>query len=291
MKNNLLNLSTSIDLRHIDTFGEIAKVAESLNIPFVVVGAMARDLILHHVYGAPIKRATEDIDFGLQVSTWDEFNRLKSALCENGYSEDGQEQRLVDPRGRYVDLVPFGSLQDADANIGFPPNGDFRMSVLGFQEALNSSIRVVVQKEPYIEVLVVSPKGMALLKIIAWADRPREKRNKDALDLAYLLQAYERVGDINKRVYDAEGLMESVDYDLSQASAYLLGQDAAGIAEDDTKAKVIDILDNALDDESPSNLTVEMSERGRFDSSNENALLSSFSRGFKSGQSTLLAHD
>jgi len=110
----LLNLSTSIDQRHVLTFGEIAEVAEELEIPFIVVGAMARDLILHHVYGAPIKRATEDIDFGIQVGTWEEFNWLKSKLCENGYSEDKQEQRLIDPRGKIVDLVPFGSLQDAD---------------------------------------------------------------------------------------------------------------------------------------------------------------------------------
>ena len=71
---------------------------------------MARDLILHHVYGAPIKRATDDIDFGMQVGTWEEFNQLKSKLYENGYSEDKQEQRLIDPGGKSVDLVPFGSL-------------------------------------------------------------------------------------------------------------------------------------------------------------------------------------
>ena len=131
MERNLLNLSKSIDQRHIDTFGEISKVAEDLNILFIVVGAMARDLILHHVYGAPIKRATDDIDFGMQVSTWEEFDRLKTALCETGYREDRQEQRLTDPRGYKVDLVPFGSLQDADANIGFPSKGVFKMCVLG----------------------------------------------------------------------------------------------------------------------------------------------------------------
>jgi len=281
MENSLLNLSKDIDERHSLTFGEIAKVAKELEIPFIVAGAMARDLILHYVYGAPIKRATDDIDFGMQVRTWEEFNRLKFALCEIGYSEDRQEQRLIDPRGRIVDLVPFGSLQDVDANIGFPPKGDFKMSVLGFQEALDNSIRVEIQKDPHIEVSVVSPQGLALLKIIAWADRASEKRNKDALDLAYLLEAYERVDDINVRVYEVEGLMESVDFDLPQASAYLLGQDATGIAENDTKKMVIGILDKALDEENPSSLTIEMSDRGRFDSSNEYALLSSFSRGFK----------
>jgi len=281
MENSLLNLSTNIDQRHVLTFGEVAKVAEDLEIPFIVVGAMARDLILYYVYGARIKRGTDDIDFGMQVSSWDEFNNLKNALCEVGFSEDEQAQRLLDPRGKAVDLVPFGSIQDENANIRFPPKDDFEMSVLGFQEALDNSVRVIIQDKPYIEVSVVSPQGLALLKIIAWNDRVKEKRGRDALDLALLLDAYERVGDIKERVYGVDGLMESVDYDLSQASAYLLGQDAAEIAESETKVMVINILDKALDDENPGNLTVEMSDRGRFDSSNERALLSSFSRGFK----------
>lgn len=281
MEKKLLNLSKQIDQRHVITFAEVTAVAESLAIPFVIVGAMARDLILHHVYGASVQRATDDIDFGMQVSTWDEFNRLKSALCKVGFSEDRQAQRLIDPRGRIVDLVPFGPLQDENANIGFPPDGDLKMSVLGFQEALDSSIRVIVQKEPKIEVSVVSPQGLALLKIIAWHDRVREKRNKDASDLTYLLEAYERVSDIRERVFDVEGLMEFFDYDLPQASAYLLGRDAAEIAKDGTKAVVIGILDKALDEDNPSDLVVEMSNRSSADFTSKFALLASFNRGFR----------
>lgn len=281
MEKKLLNLSIEIDQRHVNTFAEVSTIAEELGIPFVVVGAMARDLILHHVYGARVKRATEDIDFGMQVGTWDEFDRLKSALCEEGFSEDRQAQRLIDPRGRIVDLVPFGPLQDADANIGFPPKGDFKMSVLGFQEALDSSIRVIIQKNPNIEVSVVSPQGLALLKIIAWDDRVREKRNKDASDLSYLLEAYERVSDIRERAFEVEGLMEFVDYDLPQASAYLLGQDAAEIAKDGTKAVVIDILNTALDEDNPSDLVIEMSNRSSADLTSKFALLASFNKGFR----------
>ena len=123
------------------------------------------------------------------------------------------------------------------------------MSVLGFQEALDSSVRAIIQKKPYIEVSVVSPQGMALLKIIAWSDRERDKRGKDALDLTYLMEAYERVAGIQDRVFEIEGLMESVSHDLQQASAYLLGQDASEIAKGETKNVVVDILERALDDE------------------------------------------
>lgn len=277
----MLDLSKEIDERNRATIVEVATAAEGLGISFIIVGAMARDLILHHVYGAPIKRGTNDIDFGIQISAWDEFNRLKETLFETGYSEDKQVQRLKDPGGRYVDIVPFGPLQDIDANVGFPPKGDFKMSVLGFQEALDNSINVVIQKDPVVTAPVVSPQGLALLKIIAWEDRAREKRGKDALDLAYLLGTYERVCGIGDRAYASEGLMESVDWDLTIACAYLLGQDTAAITKVTTRKKAGDILNKALDVDDPGNLIIEMCEFGRSDAGAKLALLAAFNRGFK----------
>lgn len=284
MEKKLLDLSTNIDQGSIATFAEVSKVADKLGVPFVVVGAMARDLILHHVYGVPISRATMDIDFGVQVSTWENYNQLKVALCEEGFSEDRQTQRLQDPRGKNVDLVPFGSLQDGDADIDFPPKGDFKMSVLGFQEAFDHSIKVIVQREPHVDVSVVSPQGLALLKIIAWDDRAKENRNRDAEDLAYLFEAYERVGDIRKKIYDEENLMESVDWDLPQASAYLLGKDTAAIAKSKTQSKVIEILNQSLDKESTGDLVIEMSDRIQSKFETNFNLLTAFSNGFKSGK-------
>lgn len=284
MEKKLLDLSMDIDQRHVATFSEVSNVANKLGIPFVVVGAIARDLILHHVYGARIQRATDDIDFGIQVSTWDEFNQLKLALCEEGFSEDRQAQRLLDPRGRVVDLVPFGSLQDENADIGFPPKGDFKMSVLGFQDAFDHSIKVVVQKEPYIEVSVISPQGLALLKIIAWEDRRKEKRGKDAEDLAYLFEAYERVGDIRERVFEVENLMESVDWDLSQASVYLLGIDTAEIAKSETQSKIIEILEQSLDEGGRGELVADMSNQTQLEFETSFNLLTAFCNGFKSGK-------
>jgi predicted nucleotidyltransferase len=280
MEKKLLDLSKDIDERHVTTIGEVAKVAEELGVACIIVGAMARDLILHYVYGAPVRRGTNDIDFGIQLSSWGEFNRLKSALYEVGYSEDKQVQRLKDPRGRDVDIVPFGPLQDTDANIAFPPKGDFEMSVLGFQEALNNSISVVIQRAPRIEVQVVSPPGLAILKIIAWSDRARDERGKDALDLTYLLEAYERVSNISERAYEVAGLMESVDWNLTYASAFLLGEDAAAIAGEETARKLTAILTRALDTDNPGQLLSEMSVSRHAAKDAEYQLLSAFSRGF-----------
>jgi predicted nucleotidyltransferase len=49
-----------------------------------MVGAMARNLLLHYGCGVPITRATTDIDLAFAVEDWDEFGALRSALLESG---------------------------------------------------------------------------------------------------------------------------------------------------------------------------------------------------------------
>jgi predicted nucleotidyltransferase len=48
--------------------------------PFVLIGAVARDLLLVHAGGIEAQRATEDTDLALAVRSWDEFMRLRAAL-------------------------------------------------------------------------------------------------------------------------------------------------------------------------------------------------------------------
>ncbi len=80
MSANLLDLSEKIDGYLVDFFEIVANVANSANALFFVVGATARDMILIHGYGIEPKRGTEDIDFGIQVSDWDQFEKLKNGL-------------------------------------------------------------------------------------------------------------------------------------------------------------------------------------------------------------------
>ena len=42
-------------------------------IPFFVVGALARDLLLEHAWHLPPQRATRNIDFGVRVADWSQF--------------------------------------------------------------------------------------------------------------------------------------------------------------------------------------------------------------------------
>lgn len=67
MKQKSLNLSKKIDPAIIKIFDLINQVANDLNVSYVIVGATARDLVLHYGFNTAIRRATIDIDFGIQV--------------------------------------------------------------------------------------------------------------------------------------------------------------------------------------------------------------------------------
>ncbi|MDZ7737324.1 MAG: hypothetical protein U5P41_15510 [Gammaproteobacteria bacterium] len=86
--NTLLDISNRIDERSLIVYEAIDNVAKVLGIPYMVVGASARDLVLHYGFNARIKRATADIDVGIQVNNWEEFLVFKTAsdrkrLCRN----------------------------------------------------------------------------------------------------------------------------------------------------------------------------------------------------------------
>ena len=69
---------------------------------FLVVGAIARDLLLHYGYGVPITRATTDVDLGVAVAGWREFRQLRDALLESAK----QYGCFVDSSGRSEDVDP-----------------------------------------------------------------------------------------------------------------------------------------------------------------------------------------
>ena len=74
--NELLNLVGKVDTSIVSTLSAVDDIAAKLKVPYLVVGATARDFVLHYGFGAPIQRATTDKDLAVQVETWDEFNGI-----------------------------------------------------------------------------------------------------------------------------------------------------------------------------------------------------------------------
>ena len=129
MTNTLLRLRKKIPDHILEILRLVFEEVAKLETQAFFVGATARDLIFEYVYDAEIKRATEDIDFGVAVRSWSEYERLKTALTGTGkFRIDRKvEQRLWWKNGSdemKVDLVPYGGVESPEGQIAFPPDGD-----------------------------------------------------------------------------------------------------------------------------------------------------------------------
>lgn len=230
MSNTSINISGQIYPDAVQVYIDISEACDHLKIPYVVVGASARDIVLHFGHGTKIQRATRDIDFGIQVPNWNAFQSLKLDLQSRGFKETRQLHKLISNAGVPIDIVPFGQLEDENANISWPPGGDWVMNVLGFQEACENAEIVRVQNDPPVDIPVATPVGMAVLKLIAWTDRNADMRSKDAKDLLYLFTTYHNIPKVKEQVFDNEELMEAYEWDIELTSAHQLGKDARSIA-------------------------------------------------------------
>lgn len=205
-----------------------------------MVGATARDIVLVHGYNATIERGTRDIDFGIQVQTWEEFNQLKTRLLEAGFDQDSDrihQLNIVDSAGMpwEIDIVPFGEITQNTNEIAWPPEQDIVMNVMGFTEAFENALTVQICQIPDLHIKVASPAGMLILKLISWMERVPEIRKKDATDIYYLVTHYAKIPEIFDALYEQQ-FMEIQNYEELAASTMKLAQDAKAIASTDTMA-------------------------------------------------------
>lgn len=258
MSNILFDLSGKInDPAHIDALYAIKKEADSLNIPFFVVGASARDYILAHCYNMKSLRMTTDIDLGVEVADWEQFRKLTEGLLATGrFTTTREKQRLLFGNVR-VDIIPFGPIADEQKRIVWPPDQEFIMSMLGFQEAYDYSITVRLSREPELDIKLPTLPGLALMKFISW-DEKYPQRQKDAEDLLFIMHKYEDAGN-GERLYGKEqDLLQEESFDTLLAGIRLLGRDMAKIANLDTVNEVKSILDRETGEQSRYRLVTDM---------------------------------
>jgi predicted nucleotidyltransferase len=249
MTNISLDLSSKLPAGDVSIIRRIVHTAASqnLNAPFIV-GAQARDLILQYAYRFPVRRATEDIDFGIVVENWDEFIKLREALVnrEGFQLHPARQQRLLHEEGAIVDLVPFGDVEERAGVIAWPPDFSVMMSTVGFREAYGSSIDVRVADD--LVVKVASLAGLALLKIVAWFDR---RYDRDAEDIGLIMRHYLDAGNQN-RLYseggDCSDLLLEETFEYEAASARILGRDVAQLLTSESRTVIEQVLSDETED-------------------------------------------
>ena len=99
------------------------------------------------------------------------------------------------------------------------------MSLLGFRHAFSSVSRLLMA--PDLTIDVASVPVITLLKIVAYQERPHDRR-KDLGDIAFALEHH--AADDDQRRYSDEVLEAGVRYE--EVSPYLLGHDLARLVNE-----------------------------------------------------------
>ena len=219
----LLDVTGKLPSGLVEMYRAVSDSSEGL--PFLIVGAMARDLVLHHGFGAPIERGTRDVDFAIRVDSWEDFHELKVRLLGNGFMEDSRLNyrfRFTDSEEFEweMDILPFGEIEDESGDIAWPPDNEVAMSMLGFADALEYSWEVTLSEGCVVKV--ATPISMIVLKLVAWTERDRSLRAKDASDVGYIIKNYNKISEIENRLYE-EGFMERNEWDMDLATSELVG--------------------------------------------------------------------
>ena len=242
MTTTSLDLSGKIDKVAVSALGRIHQISSSMKIPFFIVGATARDILLEVHYGIGSKRATLDIDIAVFIENWEQFNHLKDELIGiKHFTPTRDIHRLVFQKRLPVDIVPFGGVAEEDDLVEWPPDGSIKMSVTGFRECFQHAVQVKISDKPNLSVSVVSLAGLAILKLVSWDDNSA-RRQKDASDLVFIVRNYLDAGNLERLFEEAPDIVDSSDYDYEAGSARLLGRDISKIAYTSTTNRLIEIL-------------------------------------------------
>jgi predicted nucleotidyltransferase len=220
-------------------------VLADLNVDYIVAGATARDIVLWNLFGVKEERATYDVDIAVCALSWDYYDAaIAAVLASESFTQGKSPHTLLfqTPELKHavpLDIIPFGELADSEGKIRWPPDGEAVMGVQGFEEAILHALRVRIA--PDVVVLVTSPAALVILKVIAWSERGTTK-NTDAPDILHIANSYDRV--LGDKIWEDEALMVMADYDYdhSLTASRLLGKQAYAIADDKTRATLVELL-------------------------------------------------
>ena len=238
--------SVKVDDALFEVLEAFSAAAEAVKAPWLIIGATARIMLLEHVYGWPPGLGTNDIDFGVQIGSWDHYRQLCEFIIKGGASEAERTptKRFRSKQEMIFDLVPYGGVENSKKQVFWPPHNDDVMTVRGFDAAASGAIPVIVNDK--LTVPVVSPTGLCALKLFAWEERHAQHPGRDAKDIAYLLNNIESLYPADKLYRDYPDAIEAADYQIESAGNYQLGRDVKNLLSEDDYKFMINFLSDEM---------------------------------------------
>lgn len=225
---------------------DVKDACAQLGTQFVLAGATARDILMWHLHDIKAPVATRDVDVAVCAVSWEFHDILIDLLLQTQrfrrYPKQQQKflfKRSPDDYEIELDVVPFGQIEGPPGEIHWPPGGDIVMTVLGFQEAVDTAEPVNIGEGLVVPVVTLS--AFVLLKLFAWKDR-RLQKNTDAGDILFVLRNYFQAGNIERTFEQALDLLKAEGTDPVLAAAGLLGRDVRNLAYPKTQAALKALL-------------------------------------------------
>lgn len=246
-----------------------SNAAEQVGVPWLVIGATARVMLLEKAYGLPAGLATQDVDFAVQVGDLNHYQQLREIILKDNSIETGRPatHRFQIDEGMIFDLVPYGGVENETKQIVWPPDNDVVMSVRGFSGASANAVPVKVNDK--IVVPVVSPQGLCALKLFSWSERHTEQPGRDAKDIAYIIRHIESLYPPKKLYDEYESSIEAADYVIPLAGVFQLGKDIAIMLQDEERVFLSTLVKDELSKQSDSALCRELYKYSNMNSLDE----------------------
>ena len=172
-------------------------------------------------------RTTADLDLVVALGK-DEFASDLDRL--SGWSRGRHEHEWIGPGSVRVDIVPARASYREQGSVTWSHGG--RMSLLGVRTAFENAERMELRKG--LSIAVAPLASIAVLKMVAYQDRPSERR-RDLIDIAFLLDRY--LSEDDDRYYS--GVIEKApDLAFDETPAFVLGHDIGSMIDDREEAAV-----------------------------------------------------
>lgn len=242
-----LDLKRPLDARLDTLLRDLDDLLRTREIPYLLTGGMAREILLYYGHGCARGRETTDVDFGVTLPSWEAYADLRTSLTNSGrFRPDPKETQRVIHRNpstgleTRVDLVPFGTIAGPDGKLAWPPDGSHVMRVLGYTQAMASAIRLRLDESRWVPL--ASASGIAMMKLVAWADRGEARWGRDAVDFLEVLRQHGHVLTEKELYDDYPEAMESYGFVVEPAAAWILGKQVAGLVDDRLKDVILGAL-------------------------------------------------